>query len=202
MEIATRYASLRTLTWAASLDGFIGKIGSCVALSGESSRWMTHQLRNLHDGILVGIGTVLNDDPSLTTRFIPPPHRHPRPIIVDPRAETPLDAKCMSRQPILLTLCDSPQHVLKGALVVQAIEKHGRIDIRASLDLLKPLGIHSVMIEGGASIIEQCIEWADVCILTVAPVFLGDGVKPCLNTRWSPHYYPLGDDMVLVHENL
>ncbi|CDO73089.1 hypothetical protein BN946_scf185007.g143 [Trametes cinnabarina] len=80
-----------TLTFAQSLDAKIAGVGGKqLILSGNESLVMTHWMRTLHDGILVGIGTALNDNPQLNTRHLPPlpaghPHgyRLPRPIILD-----------------------------------------------------------------------------------------------------------------------
>ncbi|KAF5385676.1 hypothetical protein D9757_005516 [Collybiopsis confluens] len=85
-----------TLTFAQSLDAKIaGKGGKQLILSGKESMIMTHWMRTMHDGILVGIGTALNDDPQLNTRLLPPrepnpslnghnnPYHLPRPIILD-----------------------------------------------------------------------------------------------------------------------
>ncbi|PPQ63836.1 hypothetical protein CVT24_009786 [Panaeolus cyanescens] len=79
-----------TLTFAQSLDAKIaGAEGRQLILSGKESMIMTHWMRTMHDAILVGIGTALNDDPQLNVRHLPPPdataprHHLPRPIIVD-----------------------------------------------------------------------------------------------------------------------
>jgi len=63
-----------TLTYAQSLDGSISAIrGKPLLLSGKESLVMTHRLRACHDGIMVGVGTLLADNPSLTTRLVPGP---------------------------------------------------------------------------------------------------------------------------------
>ncbi|KAI0699384.1 bacterial bifunctional deaminase-reductase [Cerioporus squamosus] len=80
-----------TLTFAQSLDAKIaGASGKQLILSGKESMIMTHWMRTLHDAILVGVGTALNDDPQLNTRHLPPlpagyPHRYrlPRPVVLD-----------------------------------------------------------------------------------------------------------------------
>ncbi|GAA6010282.1 hypothetical protein JCM10207_005155, partial [Rhodosporidiobolus poonsookiae] len=87
-----------TLTYAQSLDGCIsGRRGKQLILSGEESMRLTHRLRELHDSILVGVGTVLNDDPQLTAR-LPTPlplASQPRPLILDSRLRTPADCKLL-----------------------------------------------------------------------------------------------------------
>lgn len=66
---------LVTLTYAQSLDGSIAaRPGHPLAISGPASQTFTHALRAVHDAILVGIGTVLADNPALTVRLVPGPH--------------------------------------------------------------------------------------------------------------------------------
>ncbi|KAF9567755.1 hypothetical protein CPC08DRAFT_617427, partial [Agrocybe pediades] len=77
-----------TLSFAQSLDAKIaGARGRQLILSGKESMIMTHWLRTMHDAILVGIGTALNDDPQLNVRYLPhppeTPYNLPRPIILD-----------------------------------------------------------------------------------------------------------------------
>lgn len=77
---------LVTLTFAQSLDGMISKTGQQVLISGKESMAMTHRLRTLNEGILIGIGTALTDDPQLNARYVSP-HllmHQPQPIIIDP----------------------------------------------------------------------------------------------------------------------
>lgn len=75
-----------TLTFAQSLDGKISKPGQQILISGKESLAMTHRLRTLHEGILVGIGTALVDDPQLNARFVSPnvSTLQPQPIVIDP----------------------------------------------------------------------------------------------------------------------
>ncbi|KAI0660610.1 bacterial bifunctional deaminase-reductase [Cubamyces menziesii] len=92
-----------TLTFAQSLDAKIaGAGGKQLALSGKESLVMTHWMRTLHDTILVGIGTALNDNPQLNTRHLPPlpasyPHgyRLPRPIVLDTHLRLSPDCKLL-----------------------------------------------------------------------------------------------------------
>lgn len=75
-----------TLTFAQSLDGKISKPGQQILISGKESLAMTHRIRTYHDGIMVGIGTALVDDPQLNARFISPKVSisQPQPIVLDP----------------------------------------------------------------------------------------------------------------------
>ncbi|CAO3640070.1 unnamed protein product [Mucor fragilis] len=84
-----------TLTFAQSLDGKIAKQGQQVLISGKESMAMTHRLRTLHDGILVGIGTALVDDPQLNARYVSADTtiRQPQPIVLDPLMKLPSHCK-------------------------------------------------------------------------------------------------------------
>ncbi|KAI0248375.1 dihydrofolate reductase-like domain-containing protein [Lactifluus subvellereus] len=82
-----------TLTFAQSIDAKIaGAGGRQLIISGEESMKMTHWMRTMHDGILIGIGTAVNDNPQLNVRHLPFPaqnthfqhYHHPRPLILDP----------------------------------------------------------------------------------------------------------------------
>ncbi|KAG8735957.1 2,5-diamino-6-(ribosylamino)-4(3H)-pyrimidinone 5'-phosphate reductase [Ceratobasidium sp. 428] len=88
-----------TLTYAQSLDAKIaGAGGSQLTISGNESMTMTHWLRTMHQGIMVGIQTVLNDDPQLNVRRLPPrdkPYPLPRPIILDSYLRTPPTCKLL-----------------------------------------------------------------------------------------------------------
>ena len=81
-----------TLSYAQSLDGSIAaKRGEALGLSGPESLRLTHRLRSMHDAILVGIGTVLSDNPRLTVRLVN--GQNPRPIVVDSQLRIPLNCK-------------------------------------------------------------------------------------------------------------
>ena len=84
-----------TLSYAQSLDGSIAaRRGATTPISGPDALRLTHQLRAHHDAILVGIGTVLADDPQLTVRLVAGPN--PQPVIVDSRLRLPLTARLLS----------------------------------------------------------------------------------------------------------
>ncbi len=86
------------LCYAQSLDGCLAEArGRPTALSGPESGRLTHRLRSLHDAILVGVGTVLADDPRLTVRGVRGPS--PQPVILDSRLRTPPDAYLVAQHP-------------------------------------------------------------------------------------------------------
>lgn len=174
---------LVTLSYAQSLDGSIAsRRGSPLVLSGADSSRLTHQLRASHDGILVGIGTVLSDDPRLNVRFVI--GKDPQPVILDSRLRMPLQARLLQRpsaKPWIATLGPiDPQKKLEleaaGArLACLPADNQGRISLPDLLTRLGEYGIYSLMVEGGAAVITSFLgaRLVDWVVLTLAPVFIG-----------------------------
>jgi len=172
-----------TLSYAQSIDGSIAsRPGRPLALSGAESLKMTHRLRSLHDGILVGIGTVLTDNPSLTVRYAN--GDHPQPIIVDSRLRIPLEAKVVQsrHRPAWIATSDHPDEererkLIEAGLVIMRFpsQSDDLIDLRGLLRLLRERNIRSLMVEGGASIITSFLRsrLVDQIVLTLAPVMIG-----------------------------
>ena len=184
-----------TLSYAQSLDGCIGKRGGArVSLSGPEALAMTHSLRAQNDAILVGIGTILADDPLLTVRFAE--GTSPQPIILDSRLQLPDNARILARtdrKPILF--CDysageKRKNKLKslGCRIIPVSEgKNSRLDLRIILDNLSSLGIKTLMVEGGSRVIASFLSenLVDKIILTISPLFLGGINPPAPPTRAS-----------------
>ena len=90
----THHKPFITLSYAQSLDGSIAaNRGVPLSLSGEEAWAFTHHLRSLHQAILVGVGTVLSDDPHLTARI--ENRRDPQPVVLDSRLRFPEDANLL-----------------------------------------------------------------------------------------------------------
>lgn len=203
---------LVTLSYAQSLDGSITtRRGRPTALSGPQAMTLTHQLRAAHDAVLVGIGTVLADDPGLTVRLAEGPN--PQPIIVDSRLRCPLDVRLMREHPLPLWLATTKQadparqqaFEAAGAVVLRLpATAAGRVDLAALCQCLGDLHINSLMIEGGAEIITSALseQLADQMLLTIAPRFIGglhavEPVKQSLPTLRNMQYDRLGDDLIV-----
>ena len=182
-ENPSREMPFVTLTYAQSLDGCIARTrGAALQLSNPRSRLLTHQLRAMHDAILVGINTVLADDPQLTVRLVK--GKSPQPIVVDSRLRFPLTARLLApscARPLIVTTreaCPKREQELSsaGARVLRlASQEDGRVDIPEMLAQLKTLGIRSVMVEGGAEIITSVLagRLADQLVLTISPTLVG-----------------------------
>lgn len=171
-----------TLTYAQTLDGSLTlRAGQASPISGPESKLMTHQLRAAHDAILIGVGTLLGDDPRLTARRAGGPH--PRPVVLDSTLRTPQDARLLNgpRQPLIATTsradaarASALETCGAGILRIDAGDDD-RVPLAALLDTLGGLGIHSIMVEGGAGVITSFLRarLADYFVLTVAPVLAG-----------------------------
>jgi GTP cyclohydrolase II len=188
---------LVTLTYAQSLDGSIAaRPGHPLAISCPESQAFTHGLRAVHDAILVGIGTVLADNPRLNVRLAP--GKNPQPVLLDSRLRFPSYARLLKdgSRPWIMTTSSaevSRRRDLEdqGARVFPLPEGScGGIDLSALLATLGEMEVTSLMVEGGAQVITSFItsKLVDQVIVTVAPVLVG-GLR-VLESSLQP---PLGD---------
>jgi diaminohydroxyphosphoribosylaminopyrimidine deaminase/5-amino-6-(5-phosphoribosylamino)uracil reductase len=155
-----------TLKFAASLDGRVVTAGGQARwISSHGARRVSHLLRHRHDAILVGIGTVLADDPELTTRFSDQPDaRQPLRVVLDSRLRTPPDARVLARAaggtdaPALIVTgpdADAARvRVLEaaGAEILSVPREEGRLHLPALLDHLSRRDVSSVLVEGGPTV--------------------------------------------------
>lgn len=185
-----------TLKIAQTLDGKIATArGESQWITGEKAREEGHRLRDSNDAVLVGINTVLKDNPSLTTRV--PGGRDPIRVIVDSTLRMPLNAKVLkqksSAKTIVATLASAPKGKTTklqkaGAEVVTVRSSAGRVDLR---DLMKKLGkmdIMSVLFEGGAEINFSALKSgiADKTVLFIAPMLMTGKDSLCSIGGTSP----------------
>lgn len=200
-----------TLSYAQSLDGSIA-LRSCepLALSSNESLRLTHQLRSLHDGILVGIGTVLSDDPQLNVRHWS--GQSPQPIVLDSQLRMPPYARlrhCSEKPCWILTTQESEWSQQEGIEICQSQPgSDGRVCLKNALALLYEKGIRHLMVEGGAHVITAFLKarLVDAVVITLVPRIVG-GYKAVgdleINSRVelpaiNPfHSERLGDDVIL-----
>jgi diaminohydroxyphosphoribosylaminopyrimidine deaminase/5-amino-6-(5-phosphoribosylamino)uracil reductase len=175
---------------AASLDGKIAtRTGESRWITGESARRRVHQLRNEVDAVLVGIGTVLRDDPLLTTRLGIADQRDPVRVIVDNLARLPLRAKAVNRASTAPTILAVSQMAPRTKL--EALEREGvhvivvensprRVSLERLMEVLGKRGVLSVMIEGGAEINASALREgiADKVLVFLAPILIGGKSTP------------------------
>lgn len=171
-----------TLSYAQSLDGCIaGRPGQRLMLSGPESMRMTHQLRAQHDAILVGIGTLLIDNPRLNVRLVDGPN--PQPVVLDSQLRCPLDChliRAAVRPLWLFAAHDAP--IEREQALVQAgarVWRVGRTDhglaLEAVLSTLHAHAINTLMVEGGGQVITAFLraQLVDCMVLTIAPRLVG-----------------------------
>lgn len=177
-----------TLKFAQTLDGRIATAtGHSRWISSPASLTFAHRLRSTHDAILVGIGTVLKDDPELTVRLVR--GRNPLRVVVDAGLRVPLEAKLLRDQDragtLLAVTGGAPKRKIrqvlgKGAQVLEVPDDgKGRVDLAGLFALLGRQGVTSVLVEGGAQVITTVIKGrlADRIVSVVAPKILGRGIE-------------------------
>ena len=172
-----------------SLDGKIATVaGESRWLTGEEARRQVHALRRAADAVMVGINTVLRDDPLLTVREEgdQPLARQPLRVVADSLGRLPLQAALL-RQPgrvFVATASVDPERVeaLKraGAEVVACPGEDGRVDLPALLRLLGERAVTSLLVEGGGTLLASFFRLGcvDKVIAFIAPLVLGGEGAP------------------------
>lgn len=177
-----------TLKAAITLDGKICTVtGHSKWITGDVARADVMRLRDQHDGVLVGIGTVLADDPWLTARL--PGARDPVRIVVDSNLRTPPTAHLLPKRtgPRTIIACgeDAPARlekplVAKGAEIVRMpTHANGRVDVWKLAQWLGEQQLASVLVEGGGEIHSYFLEkrLADELVIYIAPKIVGGPAK-------------------------
>jgi len=163
-------------------------------ITGEAARAHVQQLRHASDAILVGVGTILADDPLLTDRSGNPRRRPLLRVILDSHLRLPSHSRLLqssarqdASQPDVLVFCSSGDQTKKRELQARGIRvkqvpaaSDGKPDIHAILRCLGELEITSVMIEGGSTVNTMALASGvvDKVFLYYAPKILGDGSLP------------------------
>ena len=175
------------LNCACSLDGKIAAPdGHQMPLSDEVDWRRVHHLRASSDAILVGVGTILRDNPSLKVKedLAPvPPNRELLRVVLDPKGRTPRGAKVADGS--------APTLILTGPGVAGALPRAeheevkldaaGRIDLGAALEALERRGVETLLVEGGAQVLRSFLqtEFVERWTLYMAPVLVG-GTGPSI----------------------
>ena len=201
-----------TVSYAQSLDGSIAALpGEPLRLSGARALGLTHRLRARHDAILVGIGTVLADDPRLNVRLAA--GRSPTPVVLDSRLRLPGTARLLrgdGRRPALVATTRGASAAAvrrlraQGAEVIRFAAEEGRVPLRRLLRALARRGVRRLLVEGGGRVLTSLFaaRLADAVVVTVAPRLVGG--EPVLtrvpapvtlrDLAWSRY----GDDLVFA----
>ncbi|MBN1425293.1 bifunctional diaminohydroxyphosphoribosylaminopyrimidine deaminase/5-amino-6-(5-phosphoribosylamino)uracil reductase RibD [Candidatus Fermentibacteria bacterium] len=174
------------LKMAFSADGRIAPAtGSSRWITGPAARRCAHRLRSRLDAVLVGITTVLMDDPALDVRLSGAPRAQPRAVVLDAGARTPPQARLLrpgsDGPPLILCAADAPRQrvaalAAAGARVVPVPEEPpGMLHIPSVLEALAHEGIQSILVEGGGQVAGSFLAAGvvDRATIFLAPVFLG-----------------------------
>ena len=170
--------------WAMTLDGKIAsKTGSSRWITNEASRAVVHQLRGRMDAILVGVGTILADDPLLTAR--PPGPRTPIRIVLDSTARTPLKSQLVRTARDVRTVVVATRHAPEDRLaalraagvevLVISEDSASHPDLRLLLSELGSQRLTNILVEGGGQILGQCFDLGliDEVHAFIAPKLIG-----------------------------
>ncbi|OGP11758.1 MAG: riboflavin biosynthesis protein RibD [Deltaproteobacteria bacterium RIFCSPLOWO2_12_FULL_43_16] len=179
-----------TLKLASTLDGKIATAsGESKWITGETARRYAHRMRAEADAVMVGIGTVIADDPELTVRLVK--GKNPVRIVVDSRLRMPANAKILNQHKgsvIIATIKKKSQESevrnqekkikalnASGADVLLLHSRNGKVDLKALMKELGKREITSLIIEGGGSLAASAIKEGIVDKITifVAPKFFG-----------------------------
>lgn len=176
-----------TVKFAQSLDGRIATAtGDSRWISGPLALRLAHRLRAEHDAIMVGIGTVLADDPQLTVRMAK--GRDPLRVVVDSQLRVPLQARVLAEGAAARTLVATTATADKnrareirklGAEVVRLPRASGGVNLTRLLKELRRRGVESVLVEGGAGIISSLLaaRAVDRLVVVIAPRIIGQGIE-------------------------
>ena len=179
-----------TIKWAITLDGrTAADSGSSKWISNDSSRYYVHQLRSRSNAVMVGIGTVLTDNPWLNVRLPNYEGQQPSRVILDGHLKSPLRCNCLNLeqggQPYIITtsLGMNESRVKKlndaGATVLLAKGKRGMLDLADCFKKLHGAGIQSVLVEGGQQLQTAMFEegLVDKVVAFIAPKIIGGGTR-------------------------
>jgi len=172
---------------AMSLDGKIAsQSGRQMKISCEEDIKRMYELRNDSDAVLIGIGTVLSDDPKLTVKekYVRNP-KQPIRIVLDTYCRTPIDALVVNDAAKTLVVIgkDSNKKFLNNVELIKCkIDEKGLIDLENLIQILKDKGIKKLMVEGGSTVIGSFLKsnLVDDMFVYVAPMIIGGINSPTL----------------------
>lgn len=209
------------LTFAQSLDGKIAYLengipSSNLPLSGAESLIMTHALRSIHDAIIIGGQTLSADNPRLTNRFWG--DRQPRSVVLDTNLRHIRKIEGIMKVQNIIVCCSeeaytsfTSEYLSSVVLLPCRLNSDKSLDLHHVLEQLKNLfGIHSVMVEGGSSVLSSFVteDLADYICVTIAPKLIGNknGLEafstmqttPWFDFQHNGEFLNLGSDCIYV----
>jgi len=174
--------------WAMTLDGkTASRTGSSRWISGDVALRHAHELRAAADAVMVGMGTVLADDPSLDVRHCE--GQDPIALVIDPRGEIPLSSHLVQRaresQVWLLVSSNCPPDRIqaleqRGVEVIAGSAEGDAVDLAHALRILRQRGVRRLLVEGGGKLVGRLFdeELLDQCEAILAPKLIGGAEAP------------------------
>jgi len=182
IKFITKRSPFVTVKVAQSLDGKIAtRTGDSKWITSDKSRAFAHRLRSNFDAVMVGVNTVLRDNPKLDAWFS---EQHPKKVIIDSQLSTPENANIFSgkSEVIIVTLpvkkgqeTENRQILEKKARILEVKEKAGQINLKDTLKKLAALGVTSVLVEGGGTLIGSLFDerLVDKMLIFISPKIIG-----------------------------
>lgn len=185
-EVFIKYITKRlpfvTVKVAESLDGRIAThTGESKWITSDKSRAFAHRIRKEYDAIMVGVNTVLRDNPRLSAWFS---KKHPTKVVIDSQLSTPVASNIFSAdaQVILVTLpsaagqeTENRKMLSQKARILEVKEKDGQINLTFALKKLAQMGISSIIVEGGGTLIGSLFDegLVDKVLFFISPKIIG-----------------------------
>ncbi len=185
-EVFIKYIAKRvpfiTVKVGQSLDGKIAtKTGDSQWITSDKSRAYAHRLRAGYDAIMVGVNTVLRDNPKLDAWFS---KKQPVKIVIDSQLSVPQDANIFlgNREVIIVTLPVKPGQetenrkvLIQKAKILEVKEKSGQINLKDMMKKIAALGITNILIEGGGTLIGSLFDegFVDKVLFFISPKIIG-----------------------------
>jgi 2,5-diamino-6-(ribosylamino)-4(3H)-pyrimidinone 5'-phosphate reductase len=207
------------LNAAMTLDGKIATRTGSSDISGKEDLLMVHRLRKEMDAIMVGINTVVADDPRLTVHKIPAkPEKNPIRVIVDSQGRTPIKARILNDEALTIVVVSdnaSPEkikHLRERAEVMVCGNK--KVDLTSLMEKLGEIGIKTLMLEGGSTLNYSMLKdgLVNEIRLCIAPMIAGgiqakslvggegvDYMKDAFRLKFKKSY-TLGEDFIVEYK--
>ncbi len=178
----TRKMPFVTVKVGQSLDGKIAsRTGDSKWITSDKSRIFAHKMRRDYDAIVVGVNTVLRDNPKLNAWFS---RKHPVKVIIDSQLSTPRDANIFSgnSKVIIAILASRPGQetdnrdvLAKKAQILEVKEKGGQVNLKDTFKKLATMGIANVLVEGGGTLIGSLFDegLVDKILFFISPKIIG-----------------------------
>jgi diaminohydroxyphosphoribosylaminopyrimidine deaminase / 5-amino-6-(5-phosphoribosylamino)uracil reductase len=194
-KFVTAFLPYVTMKVAATLDGRIAPAQDAARghfwISGSEARAQVHRMRHAADALIVGVGTILADDPLLTDRSDLPRRRPLLRIVLDTTLRTPLDSQLVKTayQDVLIFFSHAEVATQKalearGVRLQQIAHQGPRVPLQGALVRLAEMQITNVLLEGGAEVYTSALNQGlvDQLVLFYAPTFLGQAAVPMLSS--------------------